>query len=119
MVGPIFIAFGLWRLYKGDFETGRLVLWTVGGALTALGLVLPTLLAPVYKGWMKLAHGLAYVNTRILITLIFYLVMTPIGLLMRVIKGDILGEKLDKKAATYWNPMQRSGSIKEHFERQF
>lgn len=119
MVGPILIAVGLWRLYKGDFETGRLVLWSAGGALLALGLLAPALLTPVYKGWMKLAHGLAYVNTRILITLIFYLVVTPIGLLMRMIKGDILAEKFDRNAPTYWNKIERSGSLKEHFERQF
>jgi hypothetical protein len=119
MVGSILMVIGLWRFYKGDFETGRVVFWTVGGLLFGAGLLLPAALRPVYAVWMKLAYGLAYVNTRVLITLIFFLVVTPIGLLMRLIKGDLLAEKFDKTARTYWHEMEPLPSVKEHCERQF
>ncbi len=119
MVGLILAGLGLWRLYKGDWETPRVVLWVIGGFLSASGLFAPVLLKPLYTAWMKLAHGLAYVNTRLILTLIYFLMITPIGLLMRLFKGDILSEKFDKKASTYWTEMEPIRSAKEHYERQF
>lgn len=119
MIGLILVGLGLWRLYKGDWETVRVALLMIGGFLTVSGLFAPLLLKPIYTVWMKLAHGLAYVNTRILLGLVFFLMITPIGLLMRLFKGDILAEKFDKNAGTYWNEIEPIPSAKEHCERQF
>ena len=119
MVGAIIISIGLWQLYRGTFETGRIVLWSIGGVLFLSGLLIPVILTPVYTVWMKLAHALAWINTRIIITLIFFLVITPTGFLLRLIKGDILREKLDQKTQSYWSDYEPVTSVKEHCERQF
>lgn len=119
LVGTVLILLATWQWYKDAWETARIVLWSIGGLLYVLGLVIPVVLTPFYKGWMALAHVLAYVNTRIIVSLIFFLVMMPIGFIMRLIKGDILGEKLDKNAPSYWTDYEPVESVKEHCERQF
>jgi uncharacterized protein involved in cysteine biosynthesis len=68
---------------------------------------------------MKFAFVLGWVNTRIIITLIFFLVVTPIGLIMRILKSDLLAEKINKNTETYWDDIEPVQSVKEHLERQF
>ena len=62
-------------------------LWAVALAVLLIvpGLVAPRILAPAYRLWMKLAEVLAWINTRILLGVVFYLVVTPIGLIMRLL----------------------------------
>ena len=55
------------------------VLWTLGVLLVVPGLLAPAVLAPVERGWMAFAEVLGHVNTRIILTVLFYFVMTPVG----------------------------------------
>ncbi len=119
MFGVIFTGIGLYQLYNDTAETARLVWWGFGGLFFITGLAVPPVLKPIFTVWMKFAFVLGWVNTRIIITLIFFLVITPIGLVMRVWKSDLLAEKWDKDAETYWHKIERLQSLKEHFERQF
>jgi hypothetical protein len=72
-----------------------------------------------YWGWMVFAMALGFVNTRILLTLFFYLVLTPIGLLLRLFGKDPLHLSLDSKAKTYWTPKTKEPYNPEHYKRQF
>lgn len=120
LVGTILILIGsYWMFYRDIFELARVVLLSIGGFLFVFGLVFPIVLKPIYRAWMALAHVLAYVNTRIIISLIFFLVITPIGFLLRLFKGDILSEKFHSEDTTYWSEPDRPESVKEHCERQF
>lgn len=120
MVGIILILIGsYWMFYRDIFETARVVLLVIGGFLFLSGLIAPTKLKPTYAVWMKLAHVLAYVNTRIIISLIFFLVISPIGLVMRLFRGDILHEKFQPNTSSYWTETQQPSSVTEHCERQF
>ena len=119
MFGVIFTGIGLYQLYINTAETARMTLWVLGGLFFITGLAVPVVLKQIYMAWMKFAFVLGWVNTRILLTLIFFLVITPIGLIMRVVKGDVLSERLDKQAETYWHKITPLQSLKEHFERQF
>ena len=69
-VGAAFCVFGGISWWRGH-EVPPLVLWTIGGALMVPGLVFPTILGPVHRGWMKFAMVLAHVNTRIILTLLY------------------------------------------------
>jgi len=119
MFGVIFTGIGLYQLYINTAETARMTLWVLGGLFYITGLAVPVVLKPIYMAWMKFAFVLGWVNTRIIITLIFFLVITPIGLVMRLVKGDFLAEKWDKNAETYWHKIEHLQSQKEHFNRQF
>jgi len=76
-------------------------------------------LKPVYAFWMRLAFVLSWMNTRIILFLIFYLTFTPIGLALKLFGADLLDKKIDKNAKTYWRKKERFTAWKESYERQF
>ena len=119
MVGGVLVLIGLWKLYQGKHEMVRLILWSVGGLLIITGSIVPTLLTPVYWIWMKLAHLLGWVNTRLLLGIIFFVIITPMAVVMKVFGRDALNRKIDKNVDSYWIPRPPIASIKEHCERQF
>lgn len=76
----------------------------IGLVFLALGLLVPQSLGPFYRVWMKFGRVLGWVNSRVLLFLIFYLVVTPVGVLRRLFQGDPLKRSMDKSATTYWEP---------------
>ena len=81
-----------------------------------LGIAAPILLKPLYIAWMRFAYLLGWVNTRLLLAIIFYLVFTPIGLVMRLCGVDPLKRKINKKEKSYW---EKRESTQLSYERQF
>ena len=119
MVGSVLVLIGLWKLYQGKHETVRLILWSVGGLLITAGVIVPKLLTPVYWLWMKLAHLLGWVNTRLLLGIVFFVIITPMAIVMKIFGRDALNRKIDKGTDSYWLPRPPITSIKEYCERQF
>lgn len=78
--------------------------WFIGGSglFLALGLFLPFILKPFYKVWMALAFLLGLIMTRVILTLAFFLVFTPMGFVLRLLGKDLLDEKIDRSSGTYW-----------------
>jgi multisubunit Na+/H+ antiporter MnhG subunit len=60
----------------------------------------PYLLKGLYITWMHIAFILTWINTKIILAIIFYIIFTPIGLFMRLLKFDLLERK--KSQDTYW-----------------
>lgn len=79
---------------------------------------LPSPLKFFYIPWMKFAFLLGWINTRIILCIVFYLILTPIGLIMRLFR-DPLDRKIDKDALTYWVKKEKSGIDKTSYEHQF
>lgn len=73
-----------------------------GGGIFILGLSAPILLEPIYKAWMSFAVVLGFMMTRVILTLLFYGLFTPISLIARLFGKDLLDERWDKNVATYW-----------------
>lgn len=96
----VFLALAAFAGYKGNGAWP----WLIGAAgfFLITGLFVHGLLRPVYIGWMKFAFLLGWVNTRLILGIFFYLILTPVGLIMRLIGRDALQRKLDRKATTYW-----------------
>lgn len=80
-------------------------LWPVIAAaiLGSMALVYPLALGPVYKVWMRFADILGWVNTRIILSVIFFLLFFPVGLIMRIF-NDPMRRKMDRSAASYRIP---------------
>lgn len=75
----------------------------IGGLLfTGVAIFAPLWLKYFYLIWMRFAYGLSWINTRILLAVIFYGVFTPLGLLMRLCGFDPLERKFNTQAASYW-----------------
>lgn len=82
------------------------VLAAIGGGLIVLGTIFPPLVRPFFYAWMSFAVVLGFVMTRVLLTIFFFLVLTPVGLFFRLIGRDALHRKIDRGAATYWIPKE-------------
>jgi len=91
----------------------------IAGAFLAIGLVLPVILRPIYVVWMLLARLLAFVNTHVLLALVFYTIFLIIGAAMRLVRYDPLDRRLDSEQESYWNRRSETLLAREHYERQF
>ena len=90
---------------------------TAAAVLGIPALTLPRLLAPVYRCWMCIGHGLGWVNTRIILGILYYLLFTPAGLLMRHFGSSPMCRKPDPEADTY--RILKDARPASHMERQF
>jgi hypothetical protein len=95
--------------------------WCLLAGLFFLGtgfLAFPVL-RPIYVGWMKFAQVLGWINTRILLGVFFYLVLTPIGVVLRLLGKDLLEQNIDRSARTYWIKRRPEPFDPERYERLF
>ncbi len=93
--------------------------YAISALFLIVGLIIPGLLKPLYIAWMRLAFILSWINTRLLLLIIFYLIFTPIGLVMRICGRDLLDRKIDKCKESYWRKKEERGFRQENYERQF
>jgi Saxitoxin biosynthesis operon protein SxtJ len=86
-----------------------LYLLSAGGALLVLGLLAPSTLKYVEIAWMKFAAVMSFIMTRVILTIAFVFVITPFGILLRLMGKDLLELKIDKTRASYWSPVEPDG----------
>ena len=116
-VGIVLLALAGWSAYRGR-DTAIWILGSLSVALIAAGLFLPAAARAFHVVWMRMAHALGWVNSRILLALLFYLVMTPIGLVQRLAGRDALRRR-SGESASYWIPRSSPKQSKDQFERLF
>jgi len=105
-----------WKNYPSNLSY---TLLSVAGLLTLMLTFYPLGLRHIYRVWVKVAHFIGQVNTQILLTLIFYLVFTPYGVVMRLFGRDTMQRKL-KSAGTYWESFEFEGlKDRTRYEKQF
>lgn len=121
-------AFGL--VFVGFFTIVGIVPWAFGGKLhlwalvLALGLLvvsllLPSLLAPFNRAWLKFGLLLHKIVSPVVLGIMFFLVVTPIGLLMRMFGKDPLRLKFEPSADSYWIDRSPPGPPPESLKDQF
>ena len=91
----------------------------ISGIFYILAFFAPTFLRPIYIFWMKLAYIMGWINTRLILMIIFYVVLTPIGVGLKLFKVDLLDIKIDKNKDTYWRKKDKKISSLEDYKRQF
>ena len=113
----ICLGVAAYSLYRG----GHTWPWFIGGSVffLATGLFVYPVLRPIYVGWMTFAFALGWVNTRIILGLFFYVILTPIGLLMRAFGKDLLEERIDRSGGTYWVKREQKPFEASRYERPF
>ncbi|MEX1054605.1 MAG: SxtJ family membrane protein [Rhodothermales bacterium] len=121
VVGGVFLGIAVVVFWRAEwtFVTSVKILGALGSVLVVFGLVAPTLLRPVYRVWMAIAVILGFIMTRVLLTLVFFLVVTPIGLLMRAFGRDPLNRKLDKNVSSYWIPKKYLDRSPKRLEKYY
>lgn len=90
--------------------------WVVAGAFTAVALAVPAALRLVYQWWMRLGAVLGWVNTRLILGLLFFVVFFPVGLLRRLFGKDSMARRLGDQESYRVPSTNRSP---KHMERPF
>ena len=104
-------------LFYYDNSSHQIIAY-LGGGLIGLGILIPILLKPIYILWMTFAVILGWVMTRVILSLMFYLIITPIGLLTRLLGEDFLALK-KLNSDSYWNNRDQSAELNQNYEKQF
>jgi hypothetical protein len=90
--------------------------WIFFGVLALWGLIMPTWLRPVYHGWMRFGLFMSRITTPLILGIVFYVIITPIGLIRRTFGNDPLRRDLDD-ADSYRVPSKRAST--NHLKRPF
>lgn len=108
---------GAWMLFRGKPD------WAYVAGLAAVFLAGAfagyRILRPLYIGWMSFAYVLAWLNTRIILSVFYYLVFTPIGLVLRLTGKDLLDTKIEKERQSYWIKRRPEDSDPKRAEHPF
>lgn len=113
-VGAAFVVLAGIAWWRGHTVSWK-VLGALGGTLLLAGAVIPGLLGPVQRGWMAFAHRLSKVTTPIFMGIVFFLVITPIALIMRALGRRPM--KHAEKDGSFWIESPSGG--RSDMERQF
>lgn len=92
--------------------------WIVSAIITLMGLVIPLSLRSFYRLWMYLGIRLGWLNSQILLGLVFYLILMPMGLIMRIVKRDPMKRSFEKHANSY-RSISQTRFDRKHMERPF
>jgi hypothetical protein len=116
IVGGIFAIIGFWpTVFRGTDPRWWALALT--GLLIVPALLFPRVLGPVYRGWMAVGELLGWINTRIILGILFYTLFLFVGFLLRIMGKDPMNRKKDPGVATYRVPRQiRPAS---HMQHQF
>ena len=91
----------------------------IGAVLISTGLIYPEILKPLNKVWMGFAIVLGFIMSRVILTIFFYTILTPISLLAKLFRKKFMVLKYDKSAETYWEKRSIIHKKPIDYERQF
>lgn len=111
------LGMGAAYFYPTLQDTRLLTLIVAATVILFFGLLFPDFLRPIYLGWMVLAFPIGWCVSHLLMAMTFYLIVTPIGLIMRLVGYDPMHRHFDRSAATYWQ--RHDPSHREDLERYF
>ena len=117
LVGGVLLVIAAWNFYRGRM-TVVVVFAGVGALLLVAGLFVRAAARAFHNAWMRLASALGYVNSRVILTLMYYLVFTPYGFVMRLAGRDPLRRRAEA-GESYWIERKRTRQTREQFERLF
>lgn len=119
IVGGIFALLGGWWLYRGKVTSVAQIMVPLGLLLVMLGLLFPRALVYPNKAWMLLAEVLAFVSTRIILGIVFFFIVTPIGFIKRLMGWDPLSRRAGSSGGSYWRPYSERQRDPRHFEKMY
>lgn len=117
LVGGVFILIGVLFSFRHPERTMYFI--CSGGVLLVLGFFWPAILRRAYIAWMSVAFALGFIMAHLILTVFFYFVVTPIGLMARLTGKDFLRLKLDRHAISYWIARENKAKSSIDYERQF
>ena len=123
-VATVVAGWLIWRSGSTEWSSNgalrpAVILGIIGFGLLALGVASPRLLRPLYFVWMALAFILGAVMTRVILTVVFVLLIVPIGLVMRLFGRDPLNRKIGGSMTSYWISREDMDRSPERLEKYY
>jgi len=116
VVGSVLMLIGVFPVVKGGDLNAYLMI--IAAILVVLAILAPAILSPVYKIWVKIGNVLGRINSFLLLSIIFFFILTPIGLISRIFKGNSMRFYKKKNMSSYW--IKRGpGGTGEEMKRMF
>lgn len=116
-IGIVFAILCVLTLWRGKAVCPYFLALAV--LFAGFGIILPQALKPLQKIWMAFSVIVGFVASRVIVFVLFYAVLTPIGFIIRVTGRDILDERIDKTKASYWHKRPEEAKPKEYYENQY
>lgn len=113
-----FGVLGSLSYFKSSKHPMGITLWSLAVIIPILGWIFPALMRIVFLGLSYTAFPIGFVVSHVILALVYYLVLTPVALLMRLFGYDPMQRQLDPDAETYWSPREEPPEAKMYF-RQF
>lgn len=115
----IIVFFAVRLGMKHGFTNGKFIAIGAAAALALLTAVSLKAIKPLYRVWMKGAHFIGGIVNFLLLSVIFYVLFGFVGIVLRLIRKDLLDERIDKSAKTYWKSTRSGVFDRERYTRQF
>lgn len=114
----VFFAIVAWLLHRKGVSTETAWMVAGGGAVVGIvGLLIPSFMRIVYVVWMAAVSPIGFVVSNVVIAIVFYAVVFPVGLLMRMTGRDALQLRFDPDAKTYWNVRKQTTDPRRYFRQ--
>jgi polyferredoxin len=117
VVAAVLLLIAAWNFHRGR-TTVVAVFGASGALLLFAGLLVPAAARAFHDAWMRLTAVLGHVNSRVLLSLMFYGALTPYGFVSRLAGRDPLKRRA-RRQESYWIPRTRTRQTREQFERLF
>ena len=115
-IGFILLIIGVFLFVRE--KDSFIYFFSIGLIFIGLGIINPIVLKPAYKIWMTFAVIIGWVMTRVILSFVFYLIITPIGLLTKLLGEDFLALRRGE-SDSYWNYRDSSKELNQDYEKQF
>ena len=115
-IGSILLFIALILFFKE--KDSDVYFFSIGLAFILSGIVLSFILKPFYKIWMTFAVIIGWIMTRIILAILFFFIIAPIGFLARLFGKDFLNLKPDNRDS-FWNMRNRDRELNQDYEKQF
>jgi ABC-type uncharacterized transport system permease subunit len=117
--GAWLVFFGLWggTAWRRGHPALAETLWLVAAVVPLAGALSRRILRHVYVGMSYVTYPVGLVASYIVLSLVYFLALTPIGLTMRLLGHDPLSRKIEPKATSYWNPRNKTKKPESYFNQ--
>lgn len=117
MMGVAFLVISLLLILRHKYNGFSTIIFSA--IFFIFGFSFPSFLKPIYIIWMRFAFMLGWINTRLILFMIFYLIFTPMGLVIKLFGIDLLDRRIKKDKESYWVKKEQQKFASINYERQF
>jgi hypothetical protein len=114
---PIIFGSIGYAVYSKGAPSIALAIWSVGTAVSLLFALVRPLRAAIFRVWMYAVFPIGWTVTHLIMALLFFAVITPAGLVLRMFGRDALSRRFDSNARSYWVERRQPSSIERYFHQ--